>query len=98
MRRYLDDEARFVAAFARGIASADRGEFVASDEVWARVERALLHDGINLITGCDITSVERREAAKLMRFTRVGVAGRQSAVNLRRPAMIANSHELAERS
>ena len=41
----------------------------------ARVERAFLHDGINLITGCNITSVERREAGKLIRFTRDGAVG-----------------------
>jgi pyruvate/2-oxoglutarate dehydrogenase complex dihydrolipoamide dehydrogenase (E3) component len=41
----------------------------------ARVEQAFLHDGINLITGCNVTGVERREAGKLIRFTRDGVAG-----------------------
>ncbi len=40
----------------------------------ARVEQALLHDGINLITGCNVTGVERIEAGKLIRFTRDGAA------------------------
>ncbi|HWD60103.1 MAG TPA: hypothetical protein VG308_17595 [Stellaceae bacterium] len=39
--RYLDEERRFAEAVRRGIAAADRGDFVAPDEVWARVERAL---------------------------------------------------------
>jgi predicted transcriptional regulator len=39
--RYLDDEARFAEMVRDGIAAADRGEFVASDEVWARAERIL---------------------------------------------------------
>jgi predicted transcriptional regulator len=39
--RYLDEERRFAEAVKRGIAAADRGEFVAADEVWARVERVL---------------------------------------------------------
>ncbi len=39
--RYLDDERRFAEAVSRGIAAADRGDFVAADEVWARVERVL---------------------------------------------------------
>ena len=36
---------------------------------------ALLDDGINLIAGCKVTGVERREAEKLIRFTRDGAAG-----------------------
>jgi predicted transcriptional regulator len=39
--RYLADETRFAAAVARGLAAADRGEFIAHEEVWPRVERAL---------------------------------------------------------
>jgi len=39
--RYLDEEQRFADAVKRGIAAADRGEFIPSDEVWARVERVL---------------------------------------------------------
>jgi predicted transcriptional regulator len=39
--RYLDDERRFAEAIKRGIDAADRGDFVASDEVWARVERVV---------------------------------------------------------
>jgi predicted transcriptional regulator len=39
--RLLDDDARFAEAVKRGIAAADRGDFVASEEVWASVERIL---------------------------------------------------------
>jgi predicted transcriptional regulator len=39
---YLKREAQFVAAVKRGIASAERGDFVEHDEVLARIER-LLH-------------------------------------------------------
>ncbi len=37
--RYLDDEARFLAAVEKGIAAAERGEFVEEAEMDARVER-----------------------------------------------------------
>ena len=37
--RYLDDEARFLAAVERGIAAAERGEFIEEDEMDARIER-----------------------------------------------------------
>lgn len=37
--RYLDDEARFLAAVEKGIAAAERGEFIEEDEMDARVER-----------------------------------------------------------
>ena len=36
--RYLDEEARFLAAVEKGIAEADRGEFIEEDEMDARVE------------------------------------------------------------
>jgi predicted transcriptional regulator len=39
--RLLDDDARFAEAVKRGIAAADRGEFVASEDVWANAERIL---------------------------------------------------------
>jgi predicted transcriptional regulator len=39
--RYLDDDARFVAAVKIGLAAAQTGDFVAADEVWANVERTL---------------------------------------------------------
>lgn len=39
--RYIDEERRFAEAVKRGIEAADRGDFVTSDEVWARVERVL---------------------------------------------------------
>jgi predicted transcriptional regulator len=38
---YLKHEACFVEAVKRGIASADRGDFVEHDEVLARIERLL---------------------------------------------------------
>jgi predicted transcriptional regulator len=37
--RYLDDEARFLAAVERGIAAAERGEFIEEEEMEARIER-----------------------------------------------------------
>jgi predicted transcriptional regulator len=39
--RLLDEDARFAAAVKRGIAAADRGDFVDSVDVWANVERIL---------------------------------------------------------
>jgi predicted transcriptional regulator len=36
--RYLDDEARFLAAVEKGIAAAERGEFIEEEEMDARVE------------------------------------------------------------
>ena len=39
--RYLDNETRFAEAVRLGIAAADRGEFIASEEAWAGVERIL---------------------------------------------------------
>ena len=40
----------------------------------ARVEKSLVRDGVNLITGCNIAGVERRGTEKLIRFERDGVA------------------------
>jgi predicted transcriptional regulator len=37
--RYLDDEARFLAAVERGIAAAERGDFIEEEEMDARIER-----------------------------------------------------------
>jgi predicted transcriptional regulator len=37
--RYLDDEARFLAAVEKGIAAAERGEFIEEEEMDARIER-----------------------------------------------------------
>ena len=37
--RYLDDEARFLAAVEKGIAAAERDEFIEEQEMDARVER-----------------------------------------------------------
>jgi predicted transcriptional regulator len=39
--RLLDETMRFRAGVQRGIAAADRGEFIESAEVWARVEAVL---------------------------------------------------------
>ena len=36
--RYLDDEARFLAAVEKGIAAAERGEFIEEEEIDARIE------------------------------------------------------------
>ena len=36
--RYLDYEARFLAAVERGIEAAERGEFIEEDEMDARIE------------------------------------------------------------
>ncbi len=40
--RMVSEDARFLAAVDRGIAAADRGEFVEEEEMDARVERMLL--------------------------------------------------------
>lgn len=39
--RFLDEDARFAEAVERGVAAADRGDFVVSEAVWASVERIL---------------------------------------------------------
>lgn len=39
--RYLDNDAQFAAAVMAGIKAAERGDFVAAEEVWAQVEQAL---------------------------------------------------------
>jgi predicted transcriptional regulator len=36
--RYLDEEARFLAAVEKGMAAAERGEFIEEEEMDARVE------------------------------------------------------------
>lgn len=36
--RYLDDEARFLGAIEKGLAAAERGEFIEEDEMDARVQ------------------------------------------------------------
>ncbi|MGA7219701.1 MAG: hypothetical protein WBX38_15380 [Candidatus Sulfotelmatobacter sp.] len=36
--RYLDEEARFLASVEKGIAAADRGEFIGEEEMDARLE------------------------------------------------------------
>jgi predicted transcriptional regulator len=37
--RYLDDEARFLVAVEKGIAAAERGEFIEEEQMDARMER-----------------------------------------------------------
>ena len=37
--RYLDDESHFLAAVEKGLAAAQRGEFIEEEEMDARVER-----------------------------------------------------------
>lgn len=37
----LEEDARFREGVERGVASAERGEFVESTEVWAKVEKLL---------------------------------------------------------
>ena len=39
--RYLDEEARFLAAVDKGIAAAERGEFIEEEEMDARLEAML---------------------------------------------------------
>lgn len=39
--RLLEEEAEFRAAVREGIASAERGEFVEHEEVWANIEKIL---------------------------------------------------------
>lgn len=41
--RYLDEEARFVAAVQKGIAAAQRGEFIEEEEMDARLESMFRH-------------------------------------------------------
>jgi predicted transcriptional regulator len=36
--RYLDEEARFLAAVEKGVAAAERGEFIEEEEMDARLE------------------------------------------------------------
>jgi predicted transcriptional regulator len=39
--RLLEQDARFREGVERGIAAADRGEFIEQEEVWANVEKIL---------------------------------------------------------
>jgi predicted transcriptional regulator len=41
VNRFLNEEAHFAEVVKLGIAAADRGEFVAAEEVWEGVERIL---------------------------------------------------------
>lgn len=42
VERYIDEDARFLAAVRKGFASLDRGEFIEEEEMDARVDRMLL--------------------------------------------------------
>jgi len=39
LARYLDAEARFLAAIEKGLVAAERGEFIEEEEMDARIER-----------------------------------------------------------
>ena len=39
LARYLDDEAQFLTAVEKGIAAAERGEFIEEEEMDDRIER-----------------------------------------------------------
>lgn len=39
LTRYLDGESRFLAAVEKGLAAAERGEFIEEEEMDARLER-----------------------------------------------------------
>jgi len=39
LTRYLDGEARFLAAVEKGLVAAERGEFIEEEEMDARIER-----------------------------------------------------------
>ncbi len=41
LSRYVEDETRFLEGVERGIAAADRGQFIEEEELDARVERML---------------------------------------------------------
>jgi predicted transcriptional regulator len=39
IRRYVEDDAKFIAAVMDGLASLDRGEFVSHEDVGKRIDR-----------------------------------------------------------
>jgi predicted transcriptional regulator len=41
LSRYLEDDSRFIEAVDRGLAAADRGDFVERDEVGAKIQQIL---------------------------------------------------------
>jgi len=41
LARYLEDDAHFVAAVVKGLASLDRGEFITHAEIGRQVDRLL---------------------------------------------------------
>jgi pyruvate/2-oxoglutarate dehydrogenase complex dihydrolipoamide dehydrogenase (E3) component len=44
-------------------------------EAAARIEAAMVHEGVVVLTGCRIVGIERREGEKTIRFDRNGTAG-----------------------
>jgi predicted transcriptional regulator len=39
VKRYIEDDAEFIAAVIKGLASLDRGEFISHEEVGRRIDR-----------------------------------------------------------
>ncbi len=39
VKRYIEDDAKFIAAVIKGLASLDRGEFFSHEEVGKRIDR-----------------------------------------------------------
>jgi predicted transcriptional regulator len=39
VKRYIEDDAKFIAAVIEGLASLDRGEFISHEEVGKRIDR-----------------------------------------------------------
>ncbi len=39
VKRYIEDDAKFIAAVIKGLASLDRGEFISHEEVGKRIDR-----------------------------------------------------------
>jgi predicted transcriptional regulator len=39
VKRYIEDDAKFVAAVIEGLASLDRGEFISHEEIGKRIDR-----------------------------------------------------------
>ncbi len=41
VKRYIEDDAKFIAGVMEGLASLDRGEFISHEEVGKRIDRLL---------------------------------------------------------
>jgi predicted transcriptional regulator len=44
VKRYIEDDAKFIAAVIKGLASLDRGEFISHEEVGKRIDRLFSTD------------------------------------------------------